>query len=47
MARLTRRYGSRETPVTGELYLRLVRMFPLRPLRSDADLDRAVAMSTP
>jgi HTH-type transcriptional regulator / antitoxin HigA len=28
----------------GKLYLKLVLSFPLRPLRSDADLDRAVAM---
>ena len=27
-----------------KLYLKLVLSFPLRPLRSDADLDRAVAM---
>src|SRR5262249_43120022 len=30
--------------VAGELYLELIRMPPLRPLRSDADLDRAVMM---
>jgi HTH-type transcriptional regulator/antitoxin HigA len=28
----------------GELYLALVQHFPLRPLRSDADLDGAVAV---
>jgi HTH-type transcriptional regulator/antitoxin HigA len=32
-------YGSRE-----DRYLALVRQFPLRPLRSDADLNAAVAM---
>jgi HTH-type transcriptional regulator/antitoxin HigA len=29
---------------SGPLYLKLVRRFALRPLRSDADLDRAVAV---
>jgi HTH-type transcriptional regulator/antitoxin HigA len=28
----------------GDLYLDLIREFPLRPLRTDADLDDAVAM---
>jgi HTH-type transcriptional regulator/antitoxin HigA len=28
----------------GDLYLNLIRAFPLRPLRSDADLDAAVAV---
>ena len=28
----------------GDRYLELIRAFPLRPLRSQADLDRAVAM---
>ena len=28
----------------GEAYLKLIHEFPLRPLRSDADLDRAIAM---
>src|SRR5712691_9050243 len=29
---------------TGDRYLNLVRRFPLRPLRSDADLDTAIAV---
>src|SRR5437764_10183324 len=32
-------YGKRE-----DRYLELVRQFPLRPLRSDSDLDAAIAM---
>ena len=28
----------------GALYLKLVREFPLRPLRSDSDLDRAIVV---
>lgn len=31
-------------PAVGDAYLKLIRAFPLRPLRSDADLDAAVAM---
>src|SRR5258707_7212361 len=34
-----RRTGGRRDP-----YLALVRRFPLRPVRSDAELDRAIAM---
>jgi HTH-type transcriptional regulator/antitoxin HigA len=33
-----------ETRVTGSRYFELVRELPLRPLKSEADLDRAVAM---
>src|ERR1700722_14467683 len=29
---------------TDEIYLELVRTFPLRPIRSDAELDRAIAI---
>lgn len=33
-----------ETRTTEGAYLRLVQEFPLRPLKSEADLDRAIAM---
>ena len=32
------------TRVPFPAYLKLIRRFPLRPIRSDADLDRAIAM---
>lgn len=33
-----------KTPPGPDLYLELVRRFPLRPLRSDEELDRAIAV---
>jgi HTH-type transcriptional regulator/antitoxin HigA len=33
-----------KTSAADDRYLQLIREFPLRPLRSEADLDRAVAM---
>jgi HTH-type transcriptional regulator/antitoxin HigA len=41
---MTRKLPTTTKTTTGDLYLKLVREFPLRPLRSDADLDRAVTM---
>ena len=33
-----------KTSAASDRYIQLVRAFPLRPLRSEADLDRAIAM---
>jgi len=42
---MTRRTKPANQPDTDDAYLRLIRRFPLRPIRSEADLDRAIAMA--
>jgi HTH-type transcriptional regulator/antitoxin HigA len=36
--------GGAHGPTVGDLYLELVRRLPLRPIRSEDELDRAIAM---
>src|SRR4051794_36379992 len=36
--------GDARGPAANDVYLELVRKFPLRPIRNDKDLDRAIAI---
>ncbi len=40
----SKRQGVAQGTPVGDLYLALIRRFPLRPIRSDEELDRAIAI---